>query len=69
MLKYNITTWNDLLNTVFQKINKARNIYQGKKGLVKAIKILKDFKKKFGKLPASNSKGIKTKYNNTYNGI
>lgn len=67
--EYNITSWNDLLKTIFGKINKEQNKYQGKEGLEKVIKILKDFKKKFGRMPASNSKGIYTIYNNALNGI
>lgn len=67
--EYGITSWNELLKFVFGKINKEKNKYQGKVGLDKAIKFLKDFKKKFGRIPASNSKGIYTIYNNASNGI
>jgi hypothetical protein len=64
-----ITSWNKLLRFVFGKINKEKNKYQGKAGLERAIQLLKDFKKKFGKMPASNSKGIYTIYNNAHDGI
>ena len=58
-----------MLRSVFGKINKEKNKYQGKEGLEKATQILKEFKKKFGKLPASNSKGIYTIYNNALDGV
>ena len=62
-------SWNDLLKFVFGKINKEQNKYKGREGFNKAIQILKDFKKGFGKFPASNNKGIYTIYNNASNEI
>lgn len=66
---YGITSWNDLLKIVFGEIVKEKNKYQGKEGLNRAIKVLKESKRKCGRIPASNSRGIYSIYNNARNGI
>ncbi len=61
---FEINSWNDLLITTFKELNKEKNKYLGKEGFKRAIQELKDYKKKYGKIPSSKSKGIFVIYNN-----
>jgi len=61
--EFGIITWNDLLKRTFGEINKERNKYIGSEGLDRAVKELREFKKRHGKKPSSISKGIYTIYN------
>ena len=62
---FGINSWNDLLKHTFGEINRERNKYDGKEGLNRAIEELNDFKRKYNKKPASNSKGFRTIYDNS----
>ncbi|MHA1438985.1 MAG: hypothetical protein ACTSPD_15545 [Promethearchaeota archaeon] len=67
--EFGINSWNDLLYSVFGEINYQSKGYVGKEGLNRAINTLKEFKKKYGKKPAANDKGISGIYSAIRRGI
>lgn len=55
-LSFGITNWNEMLLHIFGEVNFRMNLYVGKKGLETAVKELREYKKKTGKLPTSKLK-------------
>jgi len=56
--EYGIGTWNDLMRLVFNEVNLNYNYLKGKKGLERAVKILKNVKKAKNRLPQINDENL-----------
>ena len=57
-ISFGIETWNDLLKSIFKKINHNYNIYVGAEGLKRARKELEKFKKENKRIPKAKDKGM-----------
>ncbi|MHA1148415.1 MAG: hypothetical protein ACTSR8_09230 [Promethearchaeota archaeon] len=52
--EYGILTWNDLIKHVFGKVNRKKYDLNGRKGLEKVIKVIKEYKKNYNKEPSTS---------------